>query len=50
MMDAQRDGRLVLLYSGYVIPPGARDHEFSAGWNRHLGFDLLAGATQGLQH
>ena len=34
MMDAQPDGRIVLLYSGYVIPPGARDHEFSAGWNR----------------
>eukprot|EP00435_Cladocopium_sp_Y103_P057616 s98_g19.t3 len=34
MMDAQPDGRIVLLYSGYVIRPGERDHEFSAGWNR----------------
>ena len=23
-----------LLYSGYIIPPGARDAEFSAGWTR----------------
>lgn len=35
-MDAQADGRIVLLYSGYVIHPGDRDHEYQAGWNRDL--------------
>ena len=26
--------RIILLYSGYVIDPGQRDHEYAAGWNR----------------
>ena len=35
MMDvSQRAGRIVLLYSGYEIPPGDRDEEYRAGWNR----------------
>ncbi|CAJ1393053.1 unnamed protein product, partial [Effrenium voratum] len=35
-MDAALDGtgRIILLYSGYVIEPGTRDHEYQAGWNR----------------
>ena len=36
LMDAalDRSGHIVLLYSGYVIDPGHKDHEYQAGWNR----------------
>ncbi|CAK9067724.1 unnamed protein product [Durusdinium trenchii] len=36
LMDASMDGsgKIILLYSGYVISPGERDREFQAGWNR----------------
>lgn len=35
MMDAAMNSdKIVLLYSGYVIAPGERDHEYAAGWNR----------------
>ena len=35
MMDASMNSdNIVLLYSGYVIAPGERDHEYAAGWNR----------------
>ena len=34
-MDAALDSsKIILLYSGYVIDPGHRDHEYQAGWNR----------------
>lgn len=35
-MDAALDstGRIILLYSGYEIDPGQKDHEYQAGWNR----------------
>ncbi|CAE7250903.1 bsn [Symbiodinium microadriaticum] len=36
LMDAALDstGRIILLYSGYEIDPGQKDHEYQAGWNR----------------
>ena len=40
-------GKIILLYSGYVISPGERDREFQAGWNREHVWPRSKGPKRG---